>query len=224
MAQALLPIQRNDGFWNCSLADPNDFGGKETSGTALFTYALAWGINMGILDSVTYKPIVVKAWNAMVNDALHPNGMLGYVQGTGKQPSEGQPTGYDKTPDFEDYGLGTFLLAGSEVYKLAKDSTSNTGIQNLPELHNFCLYPNPFHSVTTISYDLSKSCSVNAYVLDVTGKKVYTILQNEKQCSGNYKYCWNGKDTLGNSLPIGVYVAFVQTDAFIQTRKVEIIR
>jgi len=34
MAEALIPIQREDGFWNVSLHDPNDFGGKETSGTA----------------------------------------------------------------------------------------------------------------------------------------------------------------------------------------------
>jgi rhamnogalacturonyl hydrolase YesR len=224
MAQALIPIQRTDGFWNCSLADPNDFGGKETSGTALFTYALAWGINKGFLDTLTYKPVVTRAWNAIVNDALHPNGMLGYVQGTGKQPSEGQPTSYNNTPDFEDYGLGAFLLAGSEVYKLAKDSTGVAGLQNLPELRNFCLYPNPFKTFTLISYNLSKSCSVNAYVLDVTGKKVFTILQNEKQCSGNYQYRWNGKDTLGNSLPIGVYLAFLQTNDLIQNRKVEIIR
>jgi hypothetical protein len=53
-------------------------------------------------------------------EAVHSNGFLGYVQGTGKQPSEGQPVTYTNTPDFEDYGLGCFLLAGSEVYKLAK--------------------------------------------------------------------------------------------------------
>ena len=79
---------------------------------------MAWGINKGILDEATYKPIIIKAWNAMVNEAVHPNGFLGYVQGTGSGPEAGQPVGYDKMPDFEDYGLGCFLLAGSEMYKL----------------------------------------------------------------------------------------------------------
>jgi hypothetical protein len=55
----------------------------------------------------------------MVKDALHTNGFLGWVQSTGKQPSDGQPLAYDKVPNFEDYTLGAFLLAGSEVYKLA---------------------------------------------------------------------------------------------------------
>jgi unsaturated rhamnogalacturonyl hydrolase len=55
-----------------------------------------------------------------VKDCVHPNGFLGYVQGTGKEPKDGQPVSYDHQPDFEDYGLGCFLLAGSEVYKLKK--------------------------------------------------------------------------------------------------------
>jgi unsaturated rhamnogalacturonyl hydrolase len=118
MAEALSRIQRTDGFWNVSLHDPNNFGGKELSGTSLFTFGMAWGIRKGYLSEAKYFPIVVKAWDAMVKDALHSNGFLGYVQGTGKQPSEGQPVNYDHIPDFEDYGLGCFLFAGSEVYKL----------------------------------------------------------------------------------------------------------
>ncbi len=118
MCNALLPLQRSDGYWNVSLADPDHFGGKEVSGTALFVYGFAWGINNGILDKKIYKPVLTKAWNAMTKEAVHPNGKLGYVQGTGKEPKDGQPVGYDTVPDFEDYGLGCFLLAGTEVYKM----------------------------------------------------------------------------------------------------------
>ena len=118
MCEALKPLQRTDGFWNASLYDPNHFGGKETSGTALFTYGFAWGINNGVLDKKTYKPIIAKAWNAMVKESVHAGGFLGYVQGTGEDPSDGQPVTFTSKPDFEDYGLGCFLLAGSEVYKV----------------------------------------------------------------------------------------------------------
>lgn len=118
MCAALLPLQRTDGYWNVSLNDPNHFGGKEVSGTSLFIYGFAWGINNGILDKQTYKPAIAKAWNAMSKEAVHPNGKLGYVQGTGKEPKDGQPVNYDSTPDFEDYGLGCFLLAGTEIYKM----------------------------------------------------------------------------------------------------------
>jgi rhamnogalacturonyl hydrolase YesR len=118
MLKALLPLQRNDGFWNVSLADSTNYGGKELTGTALFVYGMAWGINNGIIDAATYKPVMLKAWDAMMKDCIHADGMLGYVQGTGKEPKDGQPVSYDKIPDFEDYGLGCFLLAGSEMYKL----------------------------------------------------------------------------------------------------------
>jgi rhamnogalacturonyl hydrolase YesR len=118
MCEALLPLQRTDGFWNVSLKDPNHFEGKETSGTALFTYGFAWGMNQGILNKKKYLPAIIKAWNGITTHAIHANGALGYVQGTGKEPKDGQPVSFDHFPDFEDYGLGALLLAGSEIYKL----------------------------------------------------------------------------------------------------------
>jgi rhamnogalacturonyl hydrolase YesR len=120
MCAALIKIQRPDGLWTVSLHDPNHYGGKEITGTSCFTYGFAWGVRKGILDKKRYQPSLAKAWNAMVKDAVHKNGFLGYVQGTGKEPKDGQPVTYTSTPDFEDYGLGCFLLAGTEVYKLAK--------------------------------------------------------------------------------------------------------
>lgn len=118
MCEALVKCQREDGFWNVSLHDPSNFGGKELTGTSLFVYGMAWGVRNGLLDRETYMPVITKAWNAMVKDAVHPDGYLGYVQGTGKEPKDGQPVAYDSKPDFDDYGTGCFLLAGSEVYKL----------------------------------------------------------------------------------------------------------
>lgn len=118
MCAALLPLQRTDGYWNVSLNDPNHFGGKEVSGTSLFIYGFAWGINNGILDKKIYQSSIAKAWNAMCKEAVHKDGKLGYVQGTGKEPKDGQPVSYTNTPDFEDYGLGCFLLAGTEIYKM----------------------------------------------------------------------------------------------------------
>ncbi len=118
MMTALLPIQRPDGFWNVSLHDSTHFGGKELSGTALFIYGMAWGMNHGLLDKKTYRAPALKAWSAMSRECVHEEGKLGFVQGTGKEPKDGQPVNYDHTPDFEDYGLGCFLLAGSEIYRM----------------------------------------------------------------------------------------------------------
>ncbi|SEI53207.1 Rhamnogalacturonyl hydrolase YesR [Dyadobacter koreensis] len=118
MLSALLPLQRADGYWNVSLTDETDFGGKELTGTALFIYGMAWAINTGLLKNKAYNTSIFKAWNAMKTECLHENGFLGFVQGTGKEPKDGQPVTYTSKPDFEDYGLGCFLLAGSEIYKM----------------------------------------------------------------------------------------------------------
>jgi len=118
MCDGLSKCQREDGFWNVSLVSPVTYGGKETTGTALFLYGISWGLQKGYLKEKVYRPIADKAWEAMVKDAVHKDGFLGYVQGTGKDPSAGQPVTYDKVPDFDDYGVGCFLLGAVEYYKL----------------------------------------------------------------------------------------------------------
>jgi unsaturated rhamnogalacturonyl hydrolase len=130
MMKALPPLQRPDGYWNVSLHDPTHFGGKELTGTALFTYGMAWGINHGLLDKKQYQPLITKAWNAMQKECVHKDGFLGYVQGTGKEPKDGQPVSYTSKPDFEDYGLGCFLLAGSELVKLQDAPAAKTTALN----------------------------------------------------------------------------------------------
>jgi unsaturated rhamnogalacturonyl hydrolase len=130
MAAALLPIQRSDGFWNESLADPSHCAtiglagqdGPETSGTALFAYGLAWGIRNGQLDAASYGQALVQAWDGLVTTALQSDGRLGYVQSTGDRPCTGPaPLAASTLADFDDYGVGCFLLAGSEVYRLTQD-------------------------------------------------------------------------------------------------------
>ena len=120
MSYALVKCMRKDGFWNVSLHNEANYGGKELTGTALFIYGMAWGVRHGILPKKMFKPIIIKSWNAIVKECLHPNGFLGYVQGTGKEPKDSQPVGYDIEPDFDDYGLGCFLLCGAEVYRLSE--------------------------------------------------------------------------------------------------------
>lgn len=118
MSKALKQCQRTDGFWNVSLHDESNFGGKETSGTALFVYGMAWGIRNGLLDRKEYLPVALKAWNAMVKRGSSSEWFLGLCTRNRQEPKDGQPVTYKSVPDFEDYGVGCFLLAGTEVYKL----------------------------------------------------------------------------------------------------------
>lgn len=113
MAEALKIRQRADGFWNTSLDDAAEFDGPETSGTAFFTYGIAWGINNHLLDSATYTPVVLKAWNGLTTIAVQPNGFLGYTQGVGASPA------LASAGTTQDFGVGAFLLAGTEIINMA---------------------------------------------------------------------------------------------------------
>ena len=117
MSKALAKCQREDGLWNVSLVSTN-YAGKELTGSALFLYGMSWGIRNGLLPAKKYRPICDRTWEALQRDCVHTNGFLGWVQGTGKEPKDGQPLSYTRIPDFEDYGTGCFLLGGCEYFKL----------------------------------------------------------------------------------------------------------
>ena len=119
MSKGLLSCQHEDGFWHASLVSDVDYPTPEMTGTALFLYGMAWGIQQGLLKAKTYRPACDKAWQALAS-CVHNDGFLGWNQGTGKEPSAGQPVTFDSVPDFEDYGTGCFLLGASEYYKLTR--------------------------------------------------------------------------------------------------------
>ena len=117
MSKALKACQHTDGFWHASLVSDADYPTPEMTGTALFLYGMSWGIRNGLLKADEYRPTCDKAWQAL-KSCLHSDGFLGWNQGTGKDPSAGQPVTFTSVPDFEDYGTGCYLLGLTEYYKL----------------------------------------------------------------------------------------------------------
>nr|WP_262915702.1 glycoside hydrolase family 88 protein [Niabella ginsengisoli] len=112
MAKSLKKLQTSDGYWAMSLEGAHLYPTPETSGTGFFTYGMAWGVNNGFLDKDEYAAVAWKGWNALQR-CVTENGMLGYVQPIGAAPGSAWP---DKT---EVYGVGAYLSAGTEMYKLA---------------------------------------------------------------------------------------------------------
>lgn len=109
-AARLKLYQRSDGFWPVDVKDKTS--AAETSGTALDTYAIAYGIRSGVLDKATYLPVIERAWSAL-NTAVDASGRLGSVQGVARAPGPVDPAAT------ADYGVGAYLLAGSEVAQLS---------------------------------------------------------------------------------------------------------
>jgi rhamnogalacturonyl hydrolase YesR len=136
MAARLVQLQGSDGLWRSSLLDPSLYPQPETSSTALITYALAYGIQSGVLDAPTYLPVVARAWQGLTTIALQSNGFLTGCQGAAAGPGAPYTAKTPRTAptstsagtvntDSPPFCVGAFLLAGAEVAQLT--SSPSTG-------------------------------------------------------------------------------------------------
>jgi len=112
MAEAVLKTQCKDGDWRSSLLDPDSYDMPENSCSAFMCYGIAWGLRKGYLPQRTYAPALQKGWQSLVK-SVHADGKVGYIQPVGAAP---KAAGLDAT---DVYGVGAFLLAGSELYRLS---------------------------------------------------------------------------------------------------------
>lgn len=178
MSDALADCQREDGYWNVSLVSPVTYGGPEMTGTALFLYGMSRGIMEGWLDAGRFRPVCDKAWKALAA-CLHDNGFLGYNQGTGKDPSAGQPVTFTSIPDFEDYGTGCFILGATEYYKLLKRGKTPDWPIATPEARAGTRWWLPGSAVDaeniTWNLDLLSACGIGA--VEIT--PIYGVQGNE---------------------------------------------
>jgi rhamnogalacturonyl hydrolase YesR len=107
MAGRVKDLQKADGYWPPALLAPEG-SPPESSGTALFTYGLAWGISHGLLERAEYEPVVRRSWSAL-DRAIRLDGRLGWVQQVSDRPGEVAAT------NTEFYGVGALLLAATAV-------------------------------------------------------------------------------------------------------------
>lgn len=111
MADRLRELQGADGLWRSGLLDQNSYKLPEVSGSALISYGIAWGINAGMLDKKTFYPAVERAWGGMIAN-IYQDGRLGCIQ-----PVSAAPGDFKRSSSYV-YGVGGFLLFGSEIDKL----------------------------------------------------------------------------------------------------------
>lgn len=211
MAAALKDRQREDGFWNPSLDDANEYNGPETSGTAFFTYGLAWGINNHLLDSATYSPVVAKAWNGLVNTAIQANGFLGYVQGVGAAPALAVST------STQDFGVGAFLMAGTEVQKLctgtipAPVNFSLKSVKAIDQTHilvSFNRKVDVTSGIIATNYSVNNSITVNAATTTPNDSAINLTVSTMPY--GAYQLSVSGiRSTKNETIESGDYKSFV---------------
>ncbi|NIG53342.1 DUF4861 family protein [Chitinophaga sp. Cy-1792] len=173
MAYKIAALQNNDGTWHASLLDPDSYPSKETSGTGFYVYALMWGVNNNILPAKDFMPVIKKGWEALVS-CVQPNGKLGFVQVVAAAP------GKATAEDTDVYGVGAFLLAGSEIIKFdirqqggtAIEMTNNIGVDRPGEIVEL--------DMATFSKAQPKTAAKSFRIVNaVTGKEIpYQLIYN----------------------------------------------
>ena len=117
MVRSLAGLQDGSGFWHNMVDKNNTY--LETSCTAMFTYAVAKGINEGWINHV-YGPVALTGWNALSTRVLEN----GAVDGT----CEGTTFAHDNTYYYHrgksihaTHGYGPVLYAGAEMIRLLRN-------------------------------------------------------------------------------------------------------
>lgn len=178
MASRLKELQREDGTWSAGLlGDVVDYKNIETSGSAFFTFGIAWGINYGILDRAEYEPMLLKAWDALAG-AVTEDGLFGYVQGVGAAPG----ASYENYTEL--YGVGAFLAAGAEMYNFVRkfyepvEIPSRDATESETFMHDggWCWYQGPRAVISNDKLVISglngQNGDVNVGIYDLKNEKI----------------------------------------------------
>lgn len=132
----------------------------------------------------------------------------------------GSPDHFDIVLDCE-RGLGT-IACDMGAYGGGTQSAT-TGVGDTAELPgqriDLSSYPNPFNPRTTIRFDLPDAKSVSLRIYDIHGRRVETLLDNERRAAGGHEVIWNA-----SNLSSGTYFYQFDTGDRHQTGKMQLIK
>ena len=173
--------------------DPNSSFYTETSGTSLST-PLAAGAAALVLQA---RP---NASNVMLMNAL-------------------RNTATNSANPNRTYGWGVVdaLAARNAI------PTDVTDTPRVPDAASLVAYPNPFNPATTINYDLARDTHVTIIAYDVTGRRVATLL-NDERSAGAHSLRWLAVDDNGAPLASGVYLLRLSAGQSHVNRKVVLLK
>ena len=120
-----------------------------------------------------------------------------------------------KSYELED--SGEITIPSEEKYFLTKKATVPISFS----LHQN--YPNPFNPVTNIRYDLQNNQHVTLTIYDLNGREINRLV-NKNQPAGHKSTQWNATDMQGKPVSAGVYLYQIQAGAFIETRKMVLLK
>ncbi len=128
--------------------------------------------------------------------------------------------------DFYDDSTGVVVGDSGTILFTTTGGTMGLNDDGEIPLQDFALYqnyPNPFNPTTTISYQLPVSSEIELTIYNLLGQPIKTLVDS-KQPAGTHKVQWDGKNDEGKEAASGVYIYRIQSDRFIQSKKMLLIR
>jgi unsaturated rhamnogalacturonyl hydrolase len=158
--KGLVDVQLSSGMWPQLLASTDSRNWEESSGTAMFLFALFTGMRLGILDKETYLAPAKKGWMALIKH-LGSDGKLNDIA-AGFWPSVGDANEYLSAPKAaagNSHGTAGFLWAATAIVRYYSDITNT--VASAP----FSLYQpyNEVHGNAQVQPDV---------VFDLKGRKI----------------------------------------------------
>jgi rhamnogalacturonyl hydrolase YesR len=123
--KGLVSAQLDSGMWPQILGSSDSKNWEETSGTAMFIFALFTGLELGILDEATYLEPAKKGWMAVIK-YLSSDGKLGNIAG-GFWPTSNTPGVYLDAKiggAGDSHGTAGFIWAATAAVRYYKASTT----------------------------------------------------------------------------------------------------
>lgn len=121
---------------------------------------------------------------------------------------------------FVDENTGWILTDNGVFHKGELFIIDETLIPQTFKLHQ--PYPNPFNPVTHVDFTVPEVADVSFAVYSLLGQEVMS--QTIVYQPGTYKLTWNGRDQMENILPSGVYILKMESDSFLKTKKLVLMK
>ena len=114
---------------------------------------------------------------------------------------------------------------GNGMYS-ARFNTNELSINetNIPEKFELAQnYPNPFNPSTQIPFSIKIPGKVQIKVFDLKGREIATLL-NDNKPAGSHNVMWKGQDNFGKQMPSGIYIYQIESNGFVKSKKMHLIK
>lgn len=109
--------QSKTGLWKHLVNHPDSR--DETSGSVFIVYAIARGINLGLLDPV-YRDVAMAGWTGIMSKRQADGSIVGSTSGVSSSTSPAYFLNYPRIKD-SDHLIGPLFLAGAEMIRLYRN-------------------------------------------------------------------------------------------------------